>query len=204
MHRFIKLILAALGASLLLASAGGLASARSLSISNQNVRATWSRLEFTGSGIAIRCPVTIEGSYHARTIAKVIGNLKGAIRQVTIKNESCTGGTLAIERPPWHWTYEGFTGTLPNITATRLLMTRRRWILTSSGLRCTYGNETDRVTFTSALSGGTVTSFTPDAGNAIHKVAPSELFCPETVSLSGSEGAEMVSGTTTRLTITLI
>jgi len=204
MPKFTKLGLAVLTSSLLLAGAVSTASARSFSISNLNIRATWSRLEFTSALATVRCPVTIEGSYHARTIAKTIGNLKGAVGRVTIKNESCTNGTIAVESLPWHWSQEGFTGTLPNITATKLLLTRRRFTVTALGVRCTYGNETDRITFTSALNAsGQVTSFSPDAGNVVHRVEGG-AFCPETGSLAGPEGIMTAAGTNARLTVTLI
>lgn len=125
MRTSLKLGVAALAATLLLSAAVGSASAGKLSINNQNLRITFSRLEFSASEFTIRCSVTVEGSFHTRTMAKVVGSLVGAITKSTVKQETCTGGSAAsfngIERYngtttpntlPWHLTYEGFTGEL--------------------------------------------------------------------------------------------
>src|SRR5436853_3228582 len=111
-----KLGLTALMAAMLLAAAIGTASARSLSVSNQSFRVTWSKLEFEGGlGIPTQCQVTLEGSFHSRTIAKVLRSLIGAITRAVVKTESCSGGRATVGAPPWHVTYQGFTGTLPRI-----------------------------------------------------------------------------------------
>jgi hypothetical protein len=105
---------AILASALLLAAAASSATARSLSVSNQNIRVTWSSLEFV-SGVTLRCRVTLEGSLHSRTITKRLGTLIGAITRATFDERNCTNGTLRprTETLPWHITYEGFTGTLP-------------------------------------------------------------------------------------------
>lgn len=204
-----KLGLTALVAALLLSAAVSTASATRLSVSNQNIRATWARLEFASSLVTIRCPVTLEGSFHTRTIAKVARSLIGAITRVLIKRESCTNGEALpkAESLPWHVTYESFTGTLPNITAVNLLLSRFRFLLTVSGL-CTngdYGNATDNITGRAAREvGGAITGLEPVEGrNVAHLVAARE-FCPPEGRLRGPEGAVMLLGTTTRITITLI
>ena len=204
MHTSVKLGLAALAASVLLASAVGTASARGLSMNSENIRVTWARLEFQGGFFTVSCPVTMEGSYHGRTISKAVANLKGGMRRMSIKNESCTNGTVAVERLPWHWVWDSFTGTLPNITATRLLRTRMRFSITSMGTRCEFGNESDRVVETSTLNASReVTSYAPVAGRNI-VTGLSAFPCPTTVSIVGPEGTETVDGTTTRIRMTLI
>jgi len=110
-----KLVLTAIGATLLMAFAVGTASAGRLSISNQNFRVTFSDLEFTAGELRNDCHVTLEGSLHSRTINKVLGSLIGYITRV--QTGQCNlGTTILTETLPWHISYEGFSGTLPEIT----------------------------------------------------------------------------------------
>lgn len=115
------MLIAAVAATALMAIAVGSAAGREFSVDEQNFRVTWRSLEFRDSifGITIRCPVTIDGSFHSRTIAKVISGLIGYLTRAVVKEESCTGGRAIPSREtlPWHITYEGFTGILPEITS---------------------------------------------------------------------------------------
>src|SRR5436853_5582788 len=112
-----KLGLTALVAALLLSAAVTTASARTLSASTQNIRVTWRSLEFVSPVVTVRCQITLEGSFHSRTIAKIERSLIGHVTRVTVKTESCTNGQPTAETSslPWHITYEGFRGTLPRI-----------------------------------------------------------------------------------------
>jgi hypothetical protein len=111
-----KLVLVGLGATLLMALAIGSASARTFSITNQNIRVAFRNLEFEIEGISTTtCRVTLEGSLHSRTIAKVRGALIGYLTRVSTNN--CNNGvTILTETLPWHIRYESFSGILPNIT----------------------------------------------------------------------------------------
>jgi hypothetical protein len=143
-----KLGLTTLIAALLLASAVSAASASNLSIEPQNIRTTWSSLEFVSPIVTVRCPVTLEGSFHSRTMPKVMRLLIGAVTRVTIKRDSCREGEASITGLPWHITYEGFAGTLPRITAIRLLLSRFLFNINRPlGLArtCKYGTATDNV-----------------------------------------------------------
>lgn len=136
-----KLALVALAAALMLSVAVTEASARNLRVDEQNYRITWASLEFVEAGIfniRVRCPVTMEGSFHSATIAKVIGSLVGYITRAAVKNESCTGGnaTVLTATLPWHVTYEGFGGTLPSITSLRVLLVRPAFRLRVSFIEC--------------------------------------------------------------------
>jgi len=116
--RLVKLLLAAAGTTVLLGALVSSASARNLSISNQSVSAMWSSVRFTGPfGGAADCHLTLEGSLHSRTSAKVIGSLVGYITRAILGR--CEAGTATIlqESLPWHDRYSGFLGTLPNITS---------------------------------------------------------------------------------------
>jgi hypothetical protein len=116
-----KLILASLAATLLMATALGSASARVFSLTNRNYRIVWRPLEFIEPNArfgTVRCPVTLEGSFHSSTISKVENALMGYVSRATTAATSCTGGSLTIhqESLPWRVTYRGFTGMLPSIT----------------------------------------------------------------------------------------
>jgi len=217
----VKLIMTTLAASLLLAAAVSTASATRLSVSNQNIRATWTSLEFQAPGVVtVRCQVTLEGSFHTRTITKTAGSLIGAVTKGIVKQETCTNGSGAtfngVERYngtttpqtlPWHITYESFSGSLPSISAVNILLQRFRFGLTVSGL-CTgqYGAETDRITAAGTLGASReVTALTPIAGRNSASLIRRDagLACPAT-GLMASAGSVMQLGSTTRITITLI
>jgi len=112
----VKLLLAAAGTTVLLGALVSSASARNFSISNQSISAMWSSVHFEGPfGGITDCHLTLEGSFHSRTAAKVQGSLIGYITKATLGR--CEVGTATIhqERLPWHIRYSGFEGALPNI-----------------------------------------------------------------------------------------
>lgn len=114
-----KLLLAALAAALMLAASVNAASANRLVRNEGAFRVTFSPLSFVPSfGSTVRCPVTLTGSYHSRTITKTAGSLIGYVNSVTVG--TCEAGTARArtETLPWHLQYASFAGTLPNITAT--------------------------------------------------------------------------------------
>lgn len=135
-----KLLLAGLTAAFILSAAVGTASANRLSVDEQGFRIVWTSLEFTAPelGVRILCPVTLEGSFHSRTIVKTLHSLIGHVTRAIINGASppCTGGTATVltENLPWHVTYEGFGGTLPIITSVRVLLIGARFRIDPSGI----------------------------------------------------------------------
>jgi len=209
----------AIAAALALALCVGGAAARSLSTSAQQFRSTWRSLEF-GNESPIRCPVTMEGSFSARTIAKVTGSLIGALTRVSIKQEACTNGTVAAfngseayngtttsNTLPWHLTYEAFSGALPAITAVNLLFGRFRIGTRDAGGLCTgqYGRPEENIVLTLAReAGGRIASVEPVAGsNVINLFRTDAGICRAQLRITGS-GAIAQLGTTTGITVTLI
>jgi len=193
-----KLALAGLAAALLLSMAVANGSARNLSVDEQGFRVTWTNLEFAepGLNIHIRCPVTLEGSFHTRTIAKVLRSLIGFITRAIVKNESCTGGhaTVLRETLPWHVTYEGFGGVLPSITSIRVLLVRPSFRVEPGflGINCLSQPENIRGTITGSREAGGAFKperLAPDAGQSFP--------CG-----SAFEGEFIGTGTVTRLTST--
>ena len=125
-----RLLPAALAAAIVLAVAVGSASARSLSISSQTIR-TAMFLRMEALLVSTNCPVTLEGSFHSRTITKVRDTLIGLITAAQTNKNGCTTGmrSLMLNPPestiitlPWHLRYDSFTGTLPNITGLRFAL----------------------------------------------------------------------------------
>jgi hypothetical protein len=195
MRRYTRHLVIGLTAALMLALAVGAASARNISVSNQNIRVVWSPLTFNGEGLLeTRCNVTLEGSFHYRTIIKRERALIGLITRAgltrpcprgiawiyngTERNERLGNTTLPTSLP-WHITYEGFTGTLPNITGIRILLDRARFLL-EAGFLCNYttGPTNGGNAAGTALVGadGAITGLRTDETRRISSPDP---FCPE-------------------------
>jgi hypothetical protein len=201
-----KVWLALLGATVALGALVGTASARNLSISSQTIRATWTAMEFSSpsAGVLVRCPVTLEGSLHSRTIAKTAGSLMGYITRAVVAEASCSGGRARVrgETLPWHVTYQGFTGTLPNITSIRTTVTRPGFDVTAVffgfNVTCSYRTTNVNGTF-NREAGGALTNVQVEGRELV-----SEGFGCGNGNLAGTSAAPTVLGTTTRLTVTLI
>ncbi|HEV7771758.1 MAG TPA: hypothetical protein VGO48_00565 [Conexibacter sp.] len=130
----LRVIVTAVTATVLLAALTSGASARNLSITNQQIRSTFRSLEFSIEGVGTnRCELTLEGSLHARTIAKVVDTLLGYITRVT--TAGCTL-TTAILNLPWHVRYRGFSGTLPDITLLMVRVNRFSFSFGALGFMC--------------------------------------------------------------------
>lgn len=83
------------------------------------------------------CDVTLLGSFEGTTIAKQTSSRIGLINHATVSN--CNEGILVplVETLPWSAFYVGFSGTLPNITDTRLSVVGAAFAdTTSGGVRC--------------------------------------------------------------------
>ncbi|HEV7773596.1 MAG TPA: hypothetical protein VGO48_09960 [Conexibacter sp.] len=216
----VKLALTALVATAALASVISGASARNLSSSSESFRVVWNPLTFEDGSLAIRCVVTLEGTFHSRTIAKVDGALMGYITRATVRH-GCTEpfsifaadawtyngsevslGTTLANSLPWHVTYKGFDGRLPNITRVRILLHGLRFVvrISASGCLGTYGGPTENVIGEANLSSGRVTSISPEPGASLETTAAN---CPRPGFFSGAGAVTVLNGTTP-LTITLI
>lgn len=100
--------------------ASGSAAGGRLSLTSQSFRITWRSLELTNavSEGTLRCPVTLEGSFHSATVRKVAGATLGGVTVARVDNQVCTGGRAIFTREalPWLVTYGSFSGALPSIT----------------------------------------------------------------------------------------
>jgi hypothetical protein len=140
MQRHIRLLLTGLAATAILAAAVGTASAQRLALSNQAIRVVWNSLELSNSITTnvVRCAVTLEGSFHSRTIEKIRDKLVGYVTRANVQNNQCTGGNATIlnETLPWHLTYQSFRGTLPRIENILLNLIRAGFIIGIPGNNC--------------------------------------------------------------------
>jgi hypothetical protein len=206
-----KLTFASLTAALVLAALVGAASAGRLEISNTAIRVTWSGLQFTGTMGAITlnltCPVTFEGSFHARTIVKSPESLIGYMTRAAVGGRfDCEGGgfqsmTILQERLPWHIRYEGFTGGLPNIGLIYIRVLRASIRIQNQLGNCLYeGTSASPARFAFNRNTGTsqIEGLFPPTANSIPLFESTEAFCPTTVVMAGT-GAVRVLGSATSL-----
>jgi hypothetical protein len=111
-----------------LAAAVSSATARRIEVSNQQFLQIWSQAVFEAEGFAtMSCPLTLEGSFHSRTLSKVSGQLIGYVTRARVRGGATecnnTGtATVLTETLPWHLRYDSFRGTLPGITGIRVQM----------------------------------------------------------------------------------
>jgi len=194
-----KLVLAGLAATFLMSFAVGTASARNLSVDNSRFRVTFNNLEFNpGFGEPTTCHVTLEGSLHRHTIPKTAGTLLGYITRVQTGNCSPFGVTILTERMPWHISYQGFSGRLPDIT---LIFIRAEGFFR-------VGPCLARGPFEGKFSRDPVTRHIILAFIPFQEVAITnrEFFCPiETAGFaSNGRGQVYLSNSNTRISLTLI
>lgn len=139
MHYRVRGWTAALIATTVLALSASDAFATAIGISNQGIRFT--QPDFTingGPGFTVSCPVTIEGSFHARTISKTANGLIGYITSAAVVTAACTGGRLIPLNLPWHIQYSSFTGTLPAIRTIEMHTVNEAWLAEIPPLSCLY------------------------------------------------------------------
>jgi len=212
MRKISRFALAALITTAALGAMVASSSARNLSISNQNFRITWSSLEFeTTSGAGrVLCAVTLEGSFHSRTIVKTVGSLIGYITRAVVNSpESCIGGeaTILTATLPWHITYGGFNGSLPTITGVRLNLIGTAFQVHIEGsLTCLAVSTTANPARGTVVlgAGGRVESLISDRTALLPLTGGGGLCGLTRGRLLENPGTVTLLGTTTPITVTLI
>jgi hypothetical protein len=147
MTRPTRLIIASVIAATALAAAVGTANARRLALSENHILSHFRAMTFeSGGGITVVCAISLEGSFHSRTLEKVIRSLVGYVSEVRIKRP-CSGGEAWIlsaqegrtESLPWHLLYERFIGALPNISGIELTLDNAAFLNSIPGIcECLY------------------------------------------------------------------
>jgi len=200
-------VAAALTATLALALAVGSASANRLSYSENRFRIIWASLTFSESGgnFPITCPVTLEGSFVARTVAKTREATVGYINRASVNSPGCTEGqaTILSETLPWTVKFQSFTGTLPNITSVRhSLIGAAFQVEPGLGIVCLARSSEAHPAAGEANreAGGNITSLTPDASLPLPITGNA---CPS-AGIFGGSGEVYVQGTTQRVRLSLI
>jgi len=196
--KFSKLLLAVVGATVLLGALVSSASAGKLSSSSQIGTTLWRRMDFAGGFGTVECEVRLSGSFHTRTITKTVGSLIGYITEGTILR--CSRGSATINRGslPWHRRYRSISGTLPNITGQAETVVGSEFTIREPlfGIICTVRRETSSTIGTYTISGGVTTRAAVSGTSSCEGIEGS---------LSGSETNVTTTLTgTTRITITLI
>jgi hypothetical protein len=210
-----KLLLSAVVAALALSAVVSTAQARRFELSNQFFRIVWSgpnKLTFEPGRLVVACEVTLEGSFHSRTLSKVSGQLVGYVTFARIRRP-CVGGNAwtldGVERPvntlPWHIRYDSFQGVLPSITGISFQVINASFLLEIPPMACLYASTSERPLYLIfKVEAGVITSVTVDPTKAIPLFASLTLFCPTTKFISGVGTVSLQGSTTTRIKVRLI
>jgi hypothetical protein len=200
-----RLLLAALIATSVLSLHVASAAAIKLALSESGFRTTWAPMRFTAGSLSISCNLTLEGSFHSRTVAKVERGLIGYVSRASVA--ACSGGTATVlsETLPWHVQYGGFAGTLPNISRVTLRVIGASVRLAFAEFRefpCLGRTETNTpgVVIATRNEAGVLTSMRFDAssgipmtGNFICTIAGRGLLVGSSSSATGAGGAGAIS-----------
>jgi hypothetical protein len=185
MHKFAKLVMAALVAAFVLSLAAGPAGARNrVEVSTTSVRATSSRLTFGGSEIDIICNVTLAGTLR-RLINKRRGEPVGSFTADTVNTCSSNFGSeaRADALTPMSITYGTIEGSLPSNITGGTLDTTGGFLIS---VRTIFGTS-------ACLYSGTITSRSENPARTL-RIQPNTSrlsrrlsgICPETGELAGS------------------
>jgi len=185
--RIVRVMLCAVGATLTLAALTAAAAARNLSVSETRATATVRELRFTGGFGTTTCNVTLTGVMHARTMPKVLESLVGLVTEASVGGCSIGSATILRETLPWHTRYNGFSGTLPNITGILIKVIGDQFRIQEPvfGIACLA---------TSTASSPSTATWTREAGGRLTSVAIGGTV-PTSCGLNGT-----LSGTSNSLT----
>ncbi len=196
-------LLAALAAAGALAACVGAASATSLAFNSGGARYIFPEFTLTAPGFTVKCPMTLEGSFHSRTIPKTPGTLIGHITRVVIRSESCTGGRIIALSPPWHIQYGSFEGSLPAIRSVEMRVVEAGFLMEIMGISCLYRT-------TSVTPVGLISELLREKVNTVRWSEASRIpllvgtgLCPGEVRF-GSGGRSSVLGSAEEVEIRLV
>jgi hypothetical protein len=221
-----KVLLGTLAAVTLLAAVASSASANRISISNQSIRAIWSPLFIivpNTSAAEFQCQMTLEGSFHSRTMSKVATSLIGYITRAAVSHPCTRNGEMwvhnGVEAPlgatpgtslPWHMTYQSFSGTLPNISEVRILLRGIRvtalWrLLEVVACLAVFGNATESIISEWKVgAGGRIIAIQFLEQPLRKRETAIEFSCQNEIKWNSSATNISLLGTTTAIFVTLI
>ncbi len=192
-----RALLVAVGVAAVLAIAVGPAAAVNLEFFTPEIRSVFERITFEAGGLRIECRMTVTGSFHRRTFAKVLNGLYGFVSNVT--TESCASGSATAGGLPWHQRYNGFAGTLPNIEQVIMNWSAARWTVREfPGVgACTFAGEMAMI-YVPERNG---TLLGPATNRSLPKEVGASIFCPERLFIRGSGPVSSPGGTNIRITL---
>jgi hypothetical protein len=210
-----RILVAALCAATALAVGVGTATARRLATTENHFLSHFSGITFESSAGNAICALSIEGSFHERTIEKIVRSLIGYISEARMKRP-CSGGEGFIqstqergagesESLPWHVLYERFIGALPNITGIEATLDNALWLAIIAGVRCVYRTSTSsplRGILNRNTTTGKATSLRLNETSAIPK-AEGSFLCPASAFTKG-EGIVGTQVGYREITVTLV
>jgi len=169
-------------------------------MSSPQIAVAWSPLNFIVGPFesnTIRCVLSLEGSFHSRTFAKVRESLVGYVTRSGIHSPCTNGEFHVLAEIPWHLRYEGFTGALPRITSIKTrLIEFSIWFNSALGPRCLYrSTPTNPAAFTLFYEAGIPTS----AALEVSLPETQGGMCLGTIRIEGRGGSA-----TTEATLSLI
>jgi hypothetical protein len=184
MSVYSKILLAALAALTTLAFAVGTATARRIAVDDQDIYVIWDdnsqRLTFDASGNNVACEVTLLGSFHSLTIAKVVNSLIGHITHVAVDTPGCIGGALRAltGNLPWHVTYRNFSGILPNITLVGINFVGAEFLFDIGETECLWRTEVNEPGIGNAnVAGGQLTTLEAAGIIDINDLGAFDIIC---------------------------
>jgi hypothetical protein len=202
----------AIAAAAVFAAATTTAAANRIEISNQGTRTVFRELvlgQIGGGGNTMTCPVTLEGTFHSRTITKVSGGLVGYVTRARVQEAACRGSAnipnakVAVlqETLPWHIDYLSFIGSLPNFSPVLgMLNVSFRIFELPLGATCLYRGTTKGIFERAAGGEGRMRA---DETFGISKASGSVL-CPNPGSFVGTSETVTLLGTSTPIILRLI
>jgi hypothetical protein len=143
--------------------------------------------------------VTLEGSFHGRTFAKVVGSLVGHVTRAAVG--PCVEGaaTVLTATLPWHMRYVAFSGNLPSIATLKFDVIGFSMQTNQGGLQTLFRSETFqpvRDVFAREATGELVAGTL--AGEIVGSSGSTSIIEPAVAT------AHTVPGGATRITVTLI
>jgi hypothetical protein len=207
-----KLLLAGLTAALAFGAFLSTSSANRLAFSGRTWRATFNKIQFIGFA-TVECHVTIEGSFHSRTISKVLEALVGYVSRLTVDETKCTGGSVRAltETLPWRISYGGFEGTLPIITGIDIRVIGAAFLVQVAGIApatCLYTSSTAspmKSIMNRNTATGVAESLRIDESAGIPFTSGTSSFaCGNSGRRSATSNSLTEGATATKLTVTLV
>jgi hypothetical protein len=198
-----KLLLASVGATVLLGALVSSASAGRFETNSQAIRSQWRSVEFSAPFGTTRCQLTLEGTMHSRTLVKTIGSLVGYVTRAILGPCATGSATILTETLPWHVRYSGFSGILPEIISIILHILGDSWrVREPGGLTCLARSTATRPVI-GTFHRDTVTHVLTEVGIGGRIATGAECFGSEGTFTSDS-GTVSVSNSTTRVSLSLI